>query len=350
MSRALTIGFFDHYELIMTLAKACEVLPQGWVAAAQAAAAGPPPTHSPFAQMALRHVGWQRGRLRVSAAQLTVRTSTAQQINHERRRQRHAEFAQLAAELSQQPAPRAADATDNVAKLLPELWSVRCRNNTKEVFWRLATNALPTADRMPAAAACICNTANPPPCTRAHIFSQCPMAPAMVAARQSELQAWSQHQQQQPAAAAAAGTCTFSCGRMTSGWRARSRGCLAVAGGWSASVWYMLVILCAVRRLLASSPLVSGPLAMWALVGGRWQCFELSCIILASRAWPRRSGGSVRRRGLLSGCVECQTLGLLSGWRAAACEFWRRWFVCVFEAAVTSQRLRIGLELTAVHG
>ena len=109
----------------------------------------------------------------------------------------------LAAELNQLPAPRDDEAADSMGQLLPKLWSVRCRNSTKEVFWRLAVNALPTADRIPEAA-CICNGADPPHCTRAHIFWQCPMAQVVVSAVQSELQAWSQRQQQQPAAAAAA--------------------------------------------------------------------------------------------------------------------------------------------------
>ena len=138
-------GFFDRSELLLTLAEACTLLPQGLVAAAQAAAAGPLPTHSAFAQLALRHVGWQRGRLQVAAAHLTVKTATALQMGHQQRRQRHAQFAKLAAELSQLPAPRDDEAADTKGKLLPKMWSVRCRNSTKEVFWRLAGNALPTA-------------------------------------------------------------------------------------------------------------------------------------------------------------------------------------------------------------
>jgi hypothetical protein len=148
------------------------------------------------------------------------------------RRQRHAQFAKLAAELSQLPAPRDDEAADTMGKLWPRMWSVRCRNSTKEVFWRLAGNALPTADRIPEAT-CIYFGANPPRCTRAHIFWQCPMAQAVVGAVQSELRAWSQgsgggssrrrHRRR--------GRRPLSCERRTSGWRAHSRGCLAVFGG-----------------------------------------------------------------------------------------------------------------------
>jgi hypothetical protein len=96
------------------------------------------------------------------------------------------------------------EAADSIDKILPKLWNVRCRNCTKEVFWRLATKALPTADSMSAAAGCICNAADPPPCTWAHILWQCPVAQAVLAAVQTELQArrQRQHQRQPPAVAA----------------------------------------------------------------------------------------------------------------------------------------------------
>jgi hypothetical protein len=249
--------FFGHYELLTILAEACEVLPQGWVAAGQASAAGRLPAHSAYAQLAMRRVGWQRGCLQVTGAHLTVRMATALQMDHGRWRQRHADFAAVAAQLIQHPSPRDAEAAGSMAKLLPKMWSVRCRNNTKEVFWRLTTNALPTADRMAAAAACICNTANPPPCTWALIF--CPMAQWVVAAVKSELLAWSQQQQQQQQPAAAASS--------------SSSGLFDVFGGWSASVWCMPVILRALSHLSASRAPASSPLAIWALTGGRWRCF-----------------------------------------------------------------------------
>ena len=90
---------------------------------------------------------------------------------------------------------------------------------------------------------------------------------------------------------------------------------------------------------------ISAPPAPLALVGGRWRCFGLSCSTSASWDWPLQRGGSVRRRGLLSGSVECQTPGLSSGWRAAIFELWRRWFCVCFGAAVTSQRLKLGLDI-----
>jgi hypothetical protein len=72
---------------------------------------------------------------------------------------------------SQQPAPHNDAVANSVAKLWPRLWSVRCWNNTKEVSWRLAANALPTADRMPAAAACLHTC-----CLNAHLCLHTPSA------------------------------------------------------------------------------------------------------------------------------------------------------------------------------
>ena len=129
----------------------------------------------------------------------------------------------------------------------------------------------PTADRIPEAA-CMCHGANPPRCTRAHIFLQCPMAQAVVAAVQSELQAWSQRQRRQRHRRQRRRP--LSCGRRTRGWHAHSRGCLAVSGGWHASVRCMPVITPAALRLPASA-LVSR-LTMWASAGERWRCSGLS--------------------------------------------------------------------------
>ena len=240
-----------------------------------------------FTQLALRHVGWQHGRLVVPAAQLTVRTATALQMDHARRRQRHGQFAQLAAQLSQEPAPRAAEAADSVTKLWPLLWSVRCRNGTKEVFWRLAANALPTADRIPTAAPCVCDAADPPQCTRAHIFWHCPMARAVVTAVQQELQAWRQRQQQPAAAAAAAEAPRL---RAADIWLARPSP--GVFGG----VW-RLVCLCVVYACdSASRTAYAGQGALGhAGIGRRavavfWAQLQHFCQLgMASAAWRQRA-------------------------------------------------------------
>jgi hypothetical protein len=302
------------HERLLACAEACDQLPEGWVAAARAAAAaGPLPTPLAYAQVALRHVGWQRGRPAVSAAQLIVKTAMVLQMDHAERRQRHAQVAQL---LSQQPAPRDAEAADSVTRLWPLLWGVHCRNSTKEVFRRLAGNALPTADEMAATAPCICDAAGPPQSTRAHIFWQCPMAQAVLTAVQQELQAWQQQQQQPPAAEQAAAAepqapAHLACTTAAGGVR---RSLAAVVPLRGVCVWFRMA--CGLWQEGPVGHVGIGRRPPARAVAVFWAQLQHFCQSgMASAAWRQRAAS-----GPDSGSVEGQTPGLSSGWRAAACE------------------------------
>jgi hypothetical protein len=233
------------------------VLPDGWVAAAEAAAGGPLPTHLAFARTALRHVGWRRCRLVVPTAQLTVRTATALQMDHAQQWQRHAQFSQLATELSQEPAPREAEAAASVSAMQRTLPSARGRTSSGTAHWRRRWSLQ---------------------CSRNSRRDGSDSSSQWVVRSR-------QRQRRLP-----------SCGRLTSGWRGRSRECLAASGG-CASVWCTCLIPHAARHMPGR-----GLWAMRALAGGWWRCSGPSCSTSASWAWPQRRGAAC------GGGAFCQVL------------------------------------------
>jgi hypothetical protein len=202
-------------------------VPAAWVAAARAAAAAaaPPQPPSPahvLHTLLLPRLAWRLpvGQA-VSFARLTVRSATAllaAPAAEQRASLRLAPFASLATAGSP-PSP----------SHLPELqaamrrpWHLPWENGLKEVFWRLACDALPTAARLHRDQPCDCG-AGPRP-DRHHHFWACPAAHAVVAAVQAALAAAAPTPAEQPAPLLPANI-----------WLARTPpGLDAGVGGWSA--------------------------------------------------------------------------------------------------------------------
>jgi hypothetical protein len=78
-----------------------------------------------------------------------------------------------------------------------QLWHLPWENGRKEVFWRLAYDALPTAARMHRDQPCECGSGPRP--DRHHHFWACPVAQAVVAAVQAALAAAAPPPAEQPA-------------------------------------------------------------------------------------------------------------------------------------------------------
>ncbi len=174
--------------------EAIAALPSGWYAAAEAAvASGAVPPPSAFLGKALRSLGWLVGKRTVHLAGLSVRDATAIQMHHltAPRQARQSQFVMLVTRLDGLGIGPAPASSPEVLTLLPKLWEVRCLNSTKEVYWRLMLNALPTADRIPTLTPCRCTPEGARP-DRSHVFWQCPMAQAVVLELRTHLSTWRQ--------------------------------------------------------------------------------------------------------------------------------------------------------------
>jgi len=160
-------------------------VPPPWLSAAQSHA---PPPAAAFLAAALPRLGWRlpQGTIRLRA--LSVRHATRAQLAHvtSRRQQRHADFVACVHAAGGTLAP--ADAEERAAKvgrLLRHLWRVPWDNAHKEVLWRLALNALPTAARRHATDPCCCGTPAP---DAMHHFWACPVAETLRTVLAAHLQ------------------------------------------------------------------------------------------------------------------------------------------------------------------
>lgn len=159
------------------LQQLCDALPPDWLAAAEAAAAAvaagqlPPPTEEQAMAVMLPRLGWQLPDqpepLLLTAYTVRAGTAILTAPVEQERRQRLEAFAALAG-----------GSLEEVRELLPALWRLPWENCHKEPYWRLAHNALPTADRIRPGQPCLCGAAQPgrlhhygggcPPCAAIH--------------------------------------------------------------------------------------------------------------------------------------------------------------------------------------
>ena len=171
-----SFAFLDRHRTRQQLHLCVARLPQPWLAAAQRHAPAPA---AAFVGLALPRLGWPFAAGPVTVEALTVRAATWAQLGNvvERRQQRHAAFVAEVHAAGGSAAPAEAEAqAEGLARLLGRLWRLPWDNARKEVFWRLALDALPTAARRHAADACCCGAPGP---GRMHHFWACPVAEAL---------------------------------------------------------------------------------------------------------------------------------------------------------------------------
>ena len=157
-------------------------LPGGWRAAAAAAcAAGAMPGVGEVLAAVVPRLAWVHptGRA-VPLARLTVRAATDMQLGALRRARAlaHDRFLRLAcADPAAGPAPAVASHTE-LRRVFRRMLRTRWDNRRLEVYWRLALNGLPTAERLhrPLDACAACGALGP---GCAHHFWDCPLAVAV---------------------------------------------------------------------------------------------------------------------------------------------------------------------------
>jgi hypothetical protein len=221
-------AFAQRHVAAERLAALLAAVPAAWVAAARAAAAAAAPPRPPspahvLHTLLLPRLAWRlpAGRT-VSFARLTVRTATAllaAPAAQQRASLRLAPFASLATAGS----PPSPSHLPELQAAMRRLWRLPWENGRKEVFWRLAYDALPTAARLHRDQPCECG-AGPRP-DRRHHFWACPVAQAVVAAVQAALAAAAPT----PPQSSLSPLC-----RPTSGWPAPRPASTPGFGGWSA--------------------------------------------------------------------------------------------------------------------
>ena len=162
-----------------------DVLPDGWVEAARAAAvalaAAPPLIQPPQPEDALAvlrpRLGWLLDGRPLPASSLSVRQGTdllTSSLPSRRDELKFAPYVALALDATAGP-------VDELRALLKRLWRVRWENKRKEPFWRLVYDAHPTAARMGQQGQqepCLCGAG--PPADRHHHYWACPVARGVI--------------------------------------------------------------------------------------------------------------------------------------------------------------------------
>ena len=177
------IGSFD-YPILDHLRAAWATVPAGWQEASRAARArsgpGVPPEKDALAAVA-RRLGWQHRQQVVRLANYTVKMGTlwlrARSPGHARQQALLSAFSALGGR------PRYACMGLNA--LLDAMWRLPWENKNKEVFWLLALNGLPTAERMAKVERCACGAEGTH--GRLHYFFECPVAKHLLQELQDAL-------------------------------------------------------------------------------------------------------------------------------------------------------------------
>jgi hypothetical protein len=251
------------------------------------------PSYAAFAEAALPSLGWRTATGSLTVEELTVRRATALQLVDRAGRFDIRARAYVAEALAASGVPRAArppgtDAPASMRRLLANLWSLKCGNDMKEVFWRLFHNGFPTAGRLHASGqrcGAGCSAVSP---GRLHHFWECPVAQAVVAVLSAGLR---RHCSRQPQPCAAPHLLA------TNVWLASPPShCGVQAWAWQ------LVCLAAVaamehgRQVLRALQLDSGALGAVAVVGVQrravarfWDLLSAACSL---GLLPRGQGGS----------------------------------------------------------
>ena len=159
-------------------------LPAAWLEASRAACAqggpGVPPEPEAIAAVA-RRLGWQWGSAVGRLEQYTVKQGTkwlqSQSPGYARQQDLLSAFSTMAGQPTH--------ACMAIVPRLQAMWRIPWHNKNKEVYWRLALNGLPTAERMAQVERCACGAEGPH--GRLHYFFDCPVAQHLIHELQAAL-------------------------------------------------------------------------------------------------------------------------------------------------------------------
>jgi hypothetical protein len=162
-----------NYPMLDRLRTVRDTVPAGWQEASRAARArsgpGVPPERVALAAVA-RRLGWQHRQRVIRLANYTVKQGTlwirARSPGHARKQELLTTFSALGGQQ--------AYAWDYLVDVLEAMWQIPWENKNKEVFWLLALNGLPTAERMDRVERCACGAEGTH--GRLHYFFECPIA------------------------------------------------------------------------------------------------------------------------------------------------------------------------------
>ena len=126
--------------LLLLIASFLSNVPPPWVAAARACPVSPP--YSAFAEAALPSLGWSTATGSFSVMELTVSRATALQLGDRTARfdiraRAYVDEAQANSGILRADRPPDTEAAASMRTLLTSLWSLKCGNEIKAVFWRL---------------------------------------------------------------------------------------------------------------------------------------------------------------------------------------------------------------------